>query len=180
MTTKKSPMLTDIDNKTLVDSGKYAGVVRSSHETVALLTTDIDADDVILMLEVPSNAKLLSVKIYNDDLDSNATETITADVGFYAARGFTDSNGTVYADDGVIDFDALATDIITLQDPNTLGVELRYEVQNITTVQSEVWQLAGLASNPNLPLRVAVTIGTVAATAVAGDLTLHVEYTTKA
>ena len=130
------------------------------------------------MLELPSAAKLLSVKIYNDVLDGVAD--LTADVGFYAGRGFTDSNGTVYADDGVIDFDALATDITTLQAANILGVELRYEVQNITSVASEVWQLAGLASNPNRPLRLAVTIGTVAATATAGDLTLQVSYTTKA
>lgn len=174
MTTKKSVLITDIDNRAIIDHGRYASMVVSSRATVALLTTDIDADDVILMLEVPSNSKLLSVKIYNDVLDGVAD--LTADVGFYAARGFTDSNGTVYLDDGVIDFDALATDITTLQAANTLGVELRYEVANITTVASEAWQLAGLASNPNKPLRLAVTIGTVAATATAGDLTLHVEY----
>ncbi len=180
MTTKKSPMLTDIDNKVLIDSGKYASIVRSSHETVALLTTDIDDDDIVLLLELPSAAKILSIKIYNDDLDSDGSPTLASDLGFYAARGFTDSNGTVYLADGVIDRDAMATAITTLQAANTAGVELRYEVQNITTVASDVWQLAGLASNPNIPLRLALTMSTVAATAVAGDVTVQVTYVTKA
>lgn len=176
MTTKKSVVLTDVDNKKIVDHGHYRAYLYSARATAALLTTDIDDDDIILMVEVPSNAKLSSIKLYNDDLDSNGTPTLAADLGLYAARGFTDSNGTVYLDDGVIDRDALATAVITLQAANTSGVELRYEVANITGTQDELWELAGLASNPNRPLRIAITIETVAATAAAGDVTLHVDY----
>lgn len=176
MTTKTSPMLTNIDNKVILDSGLISGYLYSSSETVALLTTDIDANDIIHMLELPSNAKITSLVMYNDTLDSVAD--LTVDVGFYAARPFVDGT-TAYAANAVIDFDALVTDSIALQAANIVGAELRYETQNITTVNDEIWELAGLASNPNVPLRLSLTIGTVAATAVAGDVTLRCTYLVK-
>ena len=163
----------------LVDSGSAGGKVRVWSDTIAAGTGDIDDDDIIMMAEIPSNAKIKSIKLYNDDLDSNGSPALVTDVGIYNGNvkfNDTDGSATAYAAEGVIDRNCYGTVMTVLQAAVTAGTEVRYETLGIETVGNYMWEDAGLTSDPGRMLRIALTIETVAATAAAGDITMVVEY----
>ena len=161
----------------MVDSASAGGKVRVWSDTIAAATTDIDDDDIIMMAEIPSNAKIKSIMLYNDDLDSNGSPALVTDVGIYNGNiKFTSSAGTAYAAEGVIDRDCYGTVSTVLQAAVTAGTEFRYETLGIETVGNYMWEDGGLPEDPGRMLRIALTIETVAATAAAGDITMVVEY----
>ena len=163
----------------LVDSGSAGGKVLVWSDTIAAGTGDIDDNDIIMMAEIPSNAKIKSIKLYNDDLDSNGSPALVTDVGIYNGNvkfNDTDGSATAYAAEGVIDRNCYGTVMTVLQAAVTAGTEVRYETLGIETVGNYMWEDAGLTSDPGRMLRIALTIETVAATAAAGDITMVVEY----
>ena len=178
MSTAKAVEITKMDANPskMVEAASHTGKLRVSKDTIAALTTDLEANDILMMCQVPANAKIHSIKIYNDDLDTDATPAMTANVGIYNGPDTFTDGSTQYATDAVIDLDAYGTVITTLQAANTAGVELRFETFNINTISNFVWEDAGLSADPKVNLRIAVTIGTVAATPAAGDITMVVEY----
>ena len=181
MATAYSAELTNYEAtpQVMVDSGSAGGKVRVWSDTIAVATTDIDDNDIIMMAEIPSNAKIKSIMLYNDDLDSNGSPALVTDVGVYNGNvkfNDTDGSATAYAAEGVIDRDCYGTVMTTLQAANTAGVEVRYETLGVETVGNFMWEDAGLTSDPGKNLRIALTIETAAATAAAGDVTLVVEY----
>ena len=163
----------------MVSPASAGGKVRIWSDTIAAATTDIDDDDIIMMAEIPSNAKIKSIMLYNDDLDSNGSPALVTDVGVYNGNvkfNDTDGSATAYAAEGVIDRDCYGTVSTVLQGAVTAGTEFRYETLGIETVGNFMWEDAGLTSDPGRMLRIALTIETVAATAAAGDITMVVEY----
>jgi len=58
----------------------------------------------------------------------------------------------------------------------TAGTEFRFETMNINTIANYVWEDGGLTSDPGVPLRIALTIETVASSAAAGDISMVVQY----
>ncbi len=177
MSTAKAVEITKMDASPskMVDAGSHTGKKRVSMDTIAALTTDLEAADIIMMNQVPGNAKLNSCKLYNDDLD--ASTGIVLDVGFYNGPDqFTDSDGTVYAPGALIDIDAIGTLLTVGQGAVTAGTELRFETLNINTVNQKVWELAGLGQDPKVNLRIAITVQTVATTPQAGDISMVSEY----
>ena len=181
MATAYSTELTSFEAtpQVMADSGSAGGKVRVWSDTIAAGTGDIDDDDIIMMAEIPSNAKIKSIMLYNDDLDSNGSPTLKTDVGVYNGNvkfNDTDGSATAYAAEGVIDRDCYGTLMTTLQAANTAGVEVRYETLGVETVGNFMWEDAGLTSDPGKMLRIALTIETAAATAAAGDVTMVVEY----
>ena len=171
MATAKGVEITRLDTtpRTLLEKGSV-GTVKVFMDTIAAETTDIDDDDIILLAEVPSNAKILSIKIFNDDLDSGSG--LATDVGVYNGPIATSS----YAANAVIDRDAYATASGCLASASTTGTELAFEARNVSAISNFVWEDAGLSSDPGVPLRIALTIETVAGTAVEGDITMQVTY----
>jgi len=162
-----------------VSPGSATGKVRVWSDTIAVGTGDIDDNDIVVMASIPGNAKIKSIKLYNDDLDSGGSPALVTDVGIYngpAAFVDTDSSATSYAAGAVIDRDCYGTVSTVLQAAVTAGTEFRYETLNINTVGNFMWEDAGLTSDPRANLFVALTIETVAATAAAGDITMVVEY----
>jgi len=148
-------------------------------DTIAAGTGDIDDDDILMMAEIPSNAKIKSIKLYNDDLDSGGSPALVTDVGIYNGNVLfndTDGSATAYAAEAVIDRNCYGTVMTVLQAAVTAGTEVRYETLGIETVGNFMWEDAGLTSDPGRMLRIALTIETVAATAAAGDITMVVEY----
>ncbi len=150
-------------------------------DQAALLTTNIDnADDNIFFGPIPSNAIVTSIKIFNDDLDSNATPTLACDVGlvYTGIGGSQPGNGKVLGD--VIDADLFGSAITTLQAANVSGVELRGESAanggDIVAFKKELWDAGGLSSDPGGMFAIQLDITTAAATAAAGDVVLMVEY----
>ena len=171
MATAKGVEITRLDTtpRTLLEKGSV-GTVKVFMDTIVAATTDIDDDDIILLGEVPSNAKILSIKVFNDDLDSGSG--LATDVGVYNGPIKTSS----YAANAEIDRDAYATASAVLQAAVLTGTEVAFEVRNVNAISNYVWEDAGLSSDPGVPLRIALTIETVAGTAVEGDITMQVTY----
>ena len=163
----------------MVSPASATGKIRVWSDTIAAGTGDIDDNDILMMAEIPSNAKIKSIKLYNDDLDSGGSPALVTDVGIYNGNvkfNDTDGSATAYAAEGVIDRNCYGTVMTVLQGAVTAGTEVRYETLGIETVGNFMWEDAGLTSDPGKMLRIALTIETVAATAAAGDITMVVEY----
>ncbi len=167
------------------DSRGLGGLLHLAVDTVEAATTSLDeAGDVILMLPLPSHALLSSLRIYNDDLDSGGTSG-AVDIGIYngpEAFNDTDSGKTAYAAYAVIDQDGLATAITTLTAANTAGVEVRFEAGaavhgDIADINKALWEVLGLASDPNRTFVVGITVTTQMTTPVAGTISLAAQYT---
>ena len=179
MATAKGIEITKLDAtpRGLMEAGSGTGKLRVFMDTIAAATTDIDDDDVIMLAEVPSNSKIISIKLYNDDLDGGSG--LVTDIGLYnGGTKFTDTDGsaTVYAAEALIDRDCYGTLSTDLRAAVTAGTEFRFETLNINTVANFVWEDGGLTSDPCVPLRIALTIETVAGSAAAGDITMVVQY----
>ncbi len=184
-TTVKSTKITNLLDTTpavFEPPRKQGGRLRVVVDTVEAATTSLDeTGDIILMLPLPSNAALLSLKIYNDDLDSGGTSG-AVDVGLYnGPRSFVDATAGAKAAYAVLDADAFASAITTLTAVNTLGVEIRFEsasasVGDIALAGSRLFEIAGLATDPHSLFVVGVTVTTQMTTPVAGTITLIATY----
>ena len=146
------------------DSQQLHGVKRIAQGTIALAAGDLSASDTVMLAPVPTNASISSIKLFNDDLDSNGSPSLAANVGLYY------ENGTV------LDEDCYATAITTLQAAETSGAEVAFEARNVNAVSNFAWEDGGLSSDPGGALRIALTMSNAAATAAAGDVTLIVTY----
>ena len=181
MATAYSVEVTNLDTtpRTLLEAGSGHGKMRVFMDTIAAGTGDIDDNDVIMFAEVPSNAKIASILVYNDDLDSGGSPSLATNVGLYNGKTTftdTDASSTSYAAEAVLDEDCYASAITTLQAANTSGVEVAFEARNVNAVANFVWEDGGLSSDPGVPLRLAFTMSAAAATAAAGDITTVVTY----
>ena len=178
MATTKSTYITllDAEPRLTIESGTINGKVRTFMDTVSVAAADFDADgDIVVLAELPSNSKILSIKLFNDDLDSG-TDTV-ANLGIYNGKtAFTSSTPTSYAAEGLIDEDAYATAIDTLQAAVTTGTELAFEARNINAINNYMWEDAGLPEDPRVPLRIALTQTATVAGATLGDISVIVEY----
>jgi hypothetical protein len=174
VSTVKSELITDIVADPIVLGDKAIGEVKRVIDKIAVATTSIDeVGDIILLAPIPSNAKIGSIKIFNDDLDSNGSPALAANVGlYYSGKG----NGQRGLTDTVVDADCIASAITSLQAAVVLGSEIRFEAANITTIDKEAWELGGLATDPGGYFYIGLTITTVAATAAAGDIAIIVDY----
>lgn len=175
ITKSENITLLDTDPRPLLETGAVFGNVRIFQDTAAVTDVDFDADgDSVIVAEVPSNAKIISIKLSNDDLDSGA-ESVVA-VGLYnGERKFTDS-GTTYNADGLISETSYATGV-SVQTAAS-DVEVAFNNRNINAVNNYVWEDAGLAEDPVVNLRIGLTqefAGTVASP-LTGDVTVQVLY----
>lgn len=175
--TKKSVNVTNITADPLVSLHKKGAVKKVVIDEVEVASTNIDdIGDIILMGPIPSNAVITSLKLFNDDLDSNGTPLLAANVGLYYSGKGNVVDG-VRKDYGVVvDADCIGTAITTLQAANVSGAELRFEAADIDTIDLEAWELAGLTSDCGGLLLVGLTVTAAAATGAAGGIKLVVEY----
>lgn len=136
-------------------------------------------DDAVLMLEIPSNARPHSIYSWNDDIgDASVT-----DWGIFASTEFTDTNvaRTVYTSNSVIlqtAFDSGNSSLnSTVQDTH---LDNRFQAagssSQVTGVNNQMWQIAGLDSDPHLPLRIGITFTTNWAIFAGGNLYLVCKY----
>jgi len=178
-TTKSTRVSGELDSapRDIAPAGKEGGLLKVSVDTTEAATTQIDeAADITLMLPIHSSQRVHSLQLFNDDLDSHATPTLAVDVGIYNGPQAFKDGSTSYAAYAVIDADAFASAITTLQAANTSGVEVRYEAggtnNEIAKVGNRLWEILGLASDPNKVFVIGLTVTTQAATAAAGTITL--------
>ena len=178
MATVKSVEITNLDAtpRTTLEAASAGGKLRVWMDTIAVGTGDLDNDDIIVMAQVPSNAKIVSLRIYNDDLNSGSG---THNVGLYNGPQAYTISGTTTDAAAVIDEDCYATDSDAFQAATTVttGVEeYLVEVRNINSIANFVWEDGGISEDPKVPLRIAITMSATG-TAVAGDITMVVLYT---
>ncbi len=161
--------------QTVVGRGFSASPVLSSTVSQLVATTSTDeAGDIVLFMPLPWQAFIQSIKIFNDDLDSHSTPAIAVDVGLYKMT----KDGTVT----VLDADAYASAITTLQAANLTGVEVAFEstVKDIdaTDTAKRVLEDAGLTAEPLDGYAIlGLTVTTGGGTPVAGDVKIVVHYT---
>ena len=140
------------------------GVKRVAIGTIALAAGDLSASDTVMLAPIPSNAAIVTIKLFNDDLDSGTTNT--CDVGVYS-----ESDGTFTA----LDDDAYASAITDLRGAvGGVGTDVTYEARNINTTGQRVWEDAGQSSDPGGHLFIGLLFD--AAGDTAGDLSFVIEY----
>ena len=177
MATAKGVEITKLDAtpRTTLEAASGGGKLRVFMDTIAAGTGDLDNDDIIVLAQVPSNAKLTSIRIYNDDLNSGSG---TFNVGLYNGPQAYTISGTTTDAEAVIDEDCYATDSDAFQAATTVTTgteELITDTRNINAIANFVWEDGGLAEDPKVPLRIAITMSATG-TAVAGDITMVVQY----
>ena len=165
MTTKNTILIDNFEASPLIASnaGNLGGRLRTINGTVALATTDLDAGDILMIAPVPSNARILSIKLAADDLDGATTPLLTWDVGLHTTAGVAK------------DIDAYAS-LITLGQAATVFTEFAFEARGIEKAGQAVYQDAGDVSDPGGLFYLSATVNAGAATAVAGDFSFIVEY----
>ncbi len=165
MTTKNTTLISNYEAKPLVASplGKLGGTQQVIQDSVACLTTDLEAADIIMLAPVPSNARVSSIRLAADDLDGDSTPTLAFNLGLYTSGGV------------LVDADAYAS-AITLGQAATAHTEYAFEARGIEKTGQQVWQDAGASADPGGYYYLALTVSTVAATPAAGDIAFIVEY----
>ena len=132
--------------------------------TIALAAGDLSAADTVMLAPIPSNAGIVSIVLYNDDIDSGTT--ITCDVGVYS-----ESNGTFTAKDD----DAYASAITTFRGAVAgAGTDVTFEARAIEKHGQAVWEDAGYATDPGGYLFIGLLFD--AAGDTGGDLSFTIEY----
>lgn len=151
-------------------------------ESEAITTGELEAaDNIIYDMPIPSNAIITEVAVYNDDLDSNGTPTLTLDVGLAAGEDFTSttsSTETKHSEDDVLDADLLVDGSTVLQAATTSWTVQAFDSATMgpDDAAKPVWELLGYDEDPRATMRIVCTFAAAAATAAAGDLALKVTY----
>ena len=176
MATVKSVEITNLDAtpRTTLEAASGGGKLRVWMDTIAAGTGDLDNNDIIVMAQIPSNAKLVSMKIYNDDLDGATSAAFN--VGLYNGPQAYTISGTTTDAAAVIDEDCYVTASTQFQGAVTTPSELLAETRNINAIANFVWEDGGLAQDPGVPLRIAITMSATPGSAAAGDITMVVQY----
>jgi sulfate adenylyltransferase subunit 1 (EFTu-like GTPase family) len=131
--------------------------------TIALAAGDLSAGDTVMLAPIPTNAAVVSIVLYNDDLDSGTTNT--CDVGLYT------SDGDVTAKDD----DCYASAITDLRAAVVgAGTEVAFEARNINVMGQKVFEDAGDSTDPNTHYFVGLKFD--AAGDTAGDLSFKITY----
>lgn len=165
MTTKKTSAITNFEAEPqIMNSTQLAGGrVRVNQGSVALLTTDIDAADIIHLAVLPAEASIMRIWLASDDLDSGSP-TLAFDLGVYTTAAVAK------------DIDAFAS-AITLGQAVTPLTDYVNEARDIAEIGQKLLLDAGdtVASHDN-QYYISLTVSNVAATAVAGDISWIIEY----
>ena len=87
---KKSNVITNLDlpKPAATEYGKQSGRLRVSSDAFEVVAEDVgDVNDVIELTRLPSSARVYSIMIYSDELDTNGSPTLATDCGIYLTDG---------------------------------------------------------------------------------------------
>lgn len=173
--TVKSVNITNLERNppTIID-GRH-GSIKGIFDTIEVAITSLDeADDTILICDIPSNAIILDVQLLNDAVDTDGA--ITIDVGLYYS-GIGDGQQTTDKISGTVILDnCIATSSTVLQAANTAWASVRFEADDIGELGDEAWEIAGLSSDPGGRLFIGLRVVDVATTPAAGTINVLVTY----
>lgn len=151
------------DPVTLNDMGLISAKTRIAQGTVAVADGDFDADgDYIRLARIPANARITSILIYNDDMDTGTDSLF---------------NTGLYKTDGTVaDEDCFGTATTAFQAANTTGVQVRFDA-DITNINSRLYTLAGDTDDSEGYYDVVLTqTAAVSNDNGGGDVTFVIEY----
>ena len=174
-----SDVLIAKNNGDVVDAGNTLGVNKTSVGIVTL-TANPAQNDVLMFLDLPSNAKLSSLRHFNDSMGTAATNSF----GIYAAQQFKDASGTVFKENDVIDIKAFVDNQpLMAQQILVQAIESLYDptgtLNTPANSQFELWELAGLAEDPEVNLRIGWNIDTIFTGFQTGSIVVYVHHTGK-
>lgn len=160
----KSTVITNSDATTYTLNKKAlaGGIVKCARGTVETGAAD-DIASVYRFARLPSSANICMIQLWSDDIGT----TGTADFGLYRTA----------ADGGaVVDANAFATALV-LDSGAIAGTMIQHAsaVYGVEDVESQLWQIAGLSSDPKVMYDVCATL--TEATDAAGTVSLMVYYT---
>lgn len=167
MTTIKSPDIIAIVEGKVEEIKNGIKNVQRVRGSVAVDNT-LAQGDIILISSIPGNAVPSKLILFNDDLDSNDTPTLAADIGLYEF----DDEAKVF---NVVDVDFFATAATTLQAANTAGSDVVNEAgRDIKDIGKSIGEVKSI--DEKKIFFIGITISTAAATKVAGDISFDIEY----
>lgn len=171
MAVHKSTQVTNFTARPVVKSGpEYGGHLEGYVATLEATTAMLDnADDVIRMITLPSTFRPLSIKLMADDLDSDGSPALTFNVGLYYSASDTAAETDIFAT-AITEAQA----VITAAQLKNGGLDVLYEAYDYANVGKMLWEIAGLTTDPQQTLDVVLDVGTAAATAQAGTITMIV------
>lgn len=156
--------------QTIIASGLQESEIYAIKGTEEIATGNLTINSLIHLTPLPWNAKIHSIRIFNDDLDSNGAPALV--VSFGVSKQTPD--GTV----SVVSAGVYGASLTTLQSANTTGVEVAFNARDIANVNKRVFEDAGLTAVPSdgslAVLLMKVT--TAAATAAAGTISYIINY----
>lgn len=157
----KSTIITALDAspKQSVNSYLQGGILRTAVATVEVAAADDDGS-VYRFFRLPSNARVVSARIYNDAI----TGGTAYELGLYQ----TAANGGA-----VVDADVYGS-AISMASARVSPLDALFEALNIDQGEKRVWENAALTTDPQIEYDVCLT-GTTVGTA-AGTITLQIDY----
>jgi hypothetical protein len=165
------------------DARLSKGKTITTIETQAILAAELEAADVTLYrnIRIPSNAIITDISLYNDDLDSNGSPTLTIDCGLAAGEDFTSttsSTDTNHSEDDVLDADAYVDGSTAGQAATTSWTSQAFDSATFGPDDCEkaCWEVLGYDNDPKTTFVLSLTFAAAAATAAAGDLAVKVTY----
>lgn len=184
--TQKSTALTN-RNSQIKRSARLAKaklyVAQDSHQFAA--ATELEAaDNLILDIEIPSNAIIYAIEHINDDLDTHAcAPTLVVDIGVAAREAYEDvTSGTVtkHAVDDIIDADLFVDGNTAFRAATTSWTQIASE--DATTFgpgdkSKPIWELLGYDEDPRTTFNLVFqSQAASAALGAAGTVQLRVTY----
>ena len=176
MVTTKSELVTSIDAAdgtvaNRVDQDVLEGNTAIIESAASLTAADFDADgDVAHMLVLDSSVKVSSLMVFNTDMDTGTACVIN--IGCVAAVDFVDGT-TEHSQYDILDEDCFVTLGTHFQAAALGGVDVRYETLALTTSDQELWEIAGLASDPQVPIGISIFQTATSADQQAGTVLLR-------
>ena len=167
--TKQSNVTASLDTALAsVDNGKISATMYVSSDAFEIAAADIaDVNDVIELTRVPSNARIHSIVIFSDELDTHGSPTLATDCGIYL------TDGTVK------DADAFGSAVTTgWGDAAGAGTEFITEAgaAAVANIGKKLWEIVGESTDPAIDYDINLRLTAVAATGAAGTLAFVVQY----
>ena len=167
--TKQSNVTASLDTAlAAIDNGKIRSQLLVSSDAFEIAAADIaDVNDVIELTRIPSSARIHSIMIYSDELDTHASPTLATDCGIYL------TDGTVK------DADAFGSAVTTgWGDAAGAGTEFITEAgaAAVANIGKKLWEIVGVSTDPLIDYDINLRLTAVAATGAAGTLAFSIQY----
>jgi hypothetical protein len=173
MANTNSELITNVSATPPVKSpvGKSGGKVRIIQDVFTVPSGNLDTvNDTVMLARLPSHARVIRIRIANDDLDSDGTPLLAVDLGIYPAGNTTAAQAK--------DQDYFASAITQLQAISGF-VDVFDENRTTTSIQNtskQLWEMAGDSADEKNEFDIGLTVTVGAGTAAAGSIAFQVWY----